>query len=154
MNNEGISEINRLGLMDRESLDSLSINVTNSIQEGNYSAVKAMAAIKKIEYLISNIKTNIQDDFLHELNNHDKEFDEAGVKFTQGPVRTVYDYSACGHLRYDQVVSKLNNLTAEKKDIEKLLRSINPNSNLMDEEGTVLAPPKKSVTDGAKLSIK
>ena len=152
--NKGISEINRLGVCNKSELDTLIGSVVSSVRDGDYSAMELISTLKKMEYVITEMKKATKKDVLFELSNYEKDFKLNGVSFTKAPVSTTYDFSNCNHNRYNEVKNELDALNGERKELESFLKTISEKNPIMDEEGTVINPPIKKQADGVKLSIK
>jgi len=119
------------------------------IIDGEIDPIKAELALKAIENVIKDIRSNnhVKRITREETDKYGKSFKLYGAKI-ENSQRTTYDYSECG----DNI---LNSLYAEKREIEaqiKIRESI-VKYGVDIETGETFNPPKTSTTEFLKITF-
>lgn len=149
-----------LALFDanKESLNQFAEVVINSVKDGNESALKVHALIKKQEYALEQIKKGIKDEVKTEAEKYgEKPFMFAGSEVHLTSVKTEYDFSVCGDYELSKVNEQIKVLTEKKKVRENYLKSLVEAITILNEETgelETISPPNKKVETGVKVSLK
>jgi hypothetical protein len=138
----------------KENQDLFISDIIKKVQDGEVSALSIAGKIKFIKDSLDKASDAIKPNVVDELQQYDKrervtvlsgycvELKEMGVK---------YDYSNCGHPRYNEIIEQISNLDKERKAMEKFFQTLSKPTSIASEdtEGeiiTIYPPLKKSTT--------
>jgi hypothetical protein len=83
----------------------------------------------------------------------EKTFAYKGVTITKSQ-KTTYDYSQCGHAKYNDLIAQKAKLSEEIKEIETFLKAIKPGMQVPDQDtGEILTGPSTSVTSFLMIKL-
>ena len=129
-------------------------SLAKRVEDGEESAINVAAKIKFFTDSLKEVSERIKPMLIDEISRYDKSEKPVAYGFYQCEVKEMgvkYDYSNCNHPRLNEVVSQIEKLDKERKEIEKFLQSVKASMAIADEstEGemiTIYPPIKKSTT--------
>jgi hypothetical protein len=136
----------------KQVISDYAMDIIKSIEEGHLNAVDAALRVKFMEDLIAAMKERLRGHVLDELDKYTKGEDivkynanfqvkEAGVK---------YDFFNCNDPEWDDLTQQINELTDQRKDREKFLKTLKKSIEMIDKETgeiiTINQPIKSSTT--------
>lgn len=154
MNNELITsfDISKASILDTSS------EIIRRVNDGELNPLEVKIKIKAIEQFNKIISDAITKDATFEAAKHGaRKFSFMGASVELAEVGTKYDYSGCGHVKYNELVQKMNTLQSEIKEVEAFLKAVKSETTLVDNEtGEVytIFPPVKTSTSSIKVTIK
>ena len=134
------------------SVSEYSNTIIDKLNNGEIDAVSLAIKIKYFEEIFDNLKNDLRDAVILELNKYNKNETvskfNAEIKLKEAGVK--YDFSNCNDDEYNQLESEIAKLTQQRKDREKFLKSINGSIvTCIESTGevvTLFAPIKSSST--------
>lgn len=128
--------------------------VVNGIHDGWIDPVDAFIYSKKGGEFFTLLEKNVRP--LAEEKPIGKDFRKYDCVITEAMNGVKTDYSNCGHPEYDEVMQKIEELTVQRKELEKFLSGITKPTDIVLNEAEVykINPPIKSGKLGFKLEIK
>lgn len=126
------------------------------IMSGNRDPLEFEIMLKNLEETIAAIRKRpeVKDLCLEFADRFtEKTFSYKGVTVTKSS-KTTYDYSQCGHTRYNELLAQKAKVAEELKEIENFLKAIRPGMTVPDEEtGEILTGPSTSVTSFLMIKL-
>lgn len=155
MNEIKLSELN-----GKEKIAAISRNYINDILEGNVNPLEAMTVVAALENFVKAVRGNVlvKDAVREELEKYGtKSVDFKGAKFTMKEVGTRYDFSSCGDPKWSDLKFRIDELTADLKEREKLLKAL-PDGGMMEVDqktGEVyhIEKPEKKFENGYSITF-
>lgn len=145
----------------KQGIQKLAVDIIQQLDNGDISGLELLKNFKMIEKLQEIVKEKMIKTALIEADKY-KEKDVAayGVTFTKMEAGVKYDYSGCGDETYLRLLKAEEELKAEKKKREDLLKAIDGHivTEVVDEDtGEVvnakLYPPVKTSTTTLQVKI-
>lgn len=96
-----------------------------AIESGELDVLKIEATMKSMEDVIKDYRKNerVREILLDEVYKYPKGIAEVhNATFQAKETGVKYDYSGSGHLRYNEIVEQINDLTEQKKELENEMR--------------------------------
>lgn len=96
-----------------------------AIESGELDVLKIEATMKSMEDVIKDYRKNerVREILLDEVAKYPKGIAEVyNATFQTKETGVKYDYSGSGHLRYNEIVEQINDLTEQKKKLENEMR--------------------------------
>lgn len=126
------------------------------IKTGQRDPLEFEIMLKNLEETISAIRKNpeVKDLCLEFADRYpEKTFSYKGVTVTKSQ-KTTYDYSQCGHSRYNDLLAQKAKVADEIKEIETFLKAIKPGMTVPDQNtGEILTGPSSSVTQFLMIKL-
>lgn len=120
----------------KDVISNYAMDIIKSIEEGNINAVDTALQVKFMEDLIVAMKEKLRGLVLDELEKYAK--GEIIVRhngnFTVKEAGTKYDYHNCKDPEYDQLTQQINELSEQRKDREKFLKTLQKPIDMIDKE--------------------
>jgi len=140
--------------LSKESQLILVESLSNSVEQGNESAINVAARIKFFTDSLKEVSDRIKPTLIDELSRYDKNDKAVALGFYQCELKEMgvsYDYSNCGHIYLNDLVLEIEELTKKRKEIEKFLQSVKSEMVICNEQTggesiTIYPPVKKSTT--------
>lgn len=131
-----------------------------SLKTGNESPLRIEAAMANIEAVVKEYRGNkeVKEILLDEVRKYPKSIAEIyNATFQEKEVGVKYDFSQCGHIRYNELVEQINALTEQKKQIEAEIRAHKDMfiyTDLETGESYEVNPPKRTASCQVVVTIK
>jgi len=134
------------------SVSEYSNTIIDKLNNGEIDAVSLAIKIKYFEEIFDNLKNDLRDAVITELNKYNKneivsKFN-AEIKIKEAGVK--YDFSNCNDSELNTINAEIDRLTVLRKDREKFLKTINGSITTVDEKTgeviTLFCPIKSSST--------
>lgn len=126
------------------------------IQQGTRDPLEFEIMLKNLEETISAIRKRpeVKDLCLEFADRFpEKTFAYKGVTITKSS-KSTYDYSQCGHSRYNDLISQKAKVSEEIKEIETFLKAIKPGMTVPDQDtGEILTGPVSSTTSFLMIKL-
>lgn len=130
----------------------------NQIVEGEIDPLRVLAKFNQLKSVIENL---LKDKEVRELAMaefelySEKTVGIEGAELSCGKVGVKYDYSICNHPKWNRLNKQIKDLSAEKKEVEKSLKFIEPTSILDEETGEVnqIIPPSSTYEEIVKVKL-
>jgi hypothetical protein len=138
---------------DKHQLDTL-IDVIVNEAEGY--ELEAYITVKKLEYVVKSLIEVLQPMAITEAEKQ-KGNTLYGAKIEVKDTGVRYNFSECGYLPYNNLISDKKQIETELKGMETLLKSINKKTTIVDEQsGEILEvkPPTRTAGTSIVLTIK
>jgi hypothetical protein len=150
-----MENINLKGILDSEKhqLDTL-IDVIVNEAEGY--ELEAYITVKKLEYVVKSLIEVLQPMAITEAEKQ-KGNTLYGAEVNVKDTGVRYNFSECGYLPYNSLISDKKQIETELKGMETLLKSINKKTTIVDEQsGEILEvkPPTRTSGTSIVLTIK
>lgn len=135
----------------KQVINDYAMDIIKSIEEGNLNAIDAALRVKFMEDLIAAMKERLRGHVLDDLDKYAK--GETIVKYNANfqvkEAGTKYDFFNCNDPEWDSLTQQINELTDQRKEREKFLKTLRKSIDMIDKEtGEVITinPPVKSST--------
>lgn len=143
----------------KEGVERFVDQVVSEVRDGAYNPLQLKIFLKAIQKSCEEIEKQTNDLSLTEAEKYNqKSFEIMGAKVELAQLGTKYDFSVCGHPALSNIDEQIKILTAEKKKIETMLKTISKTMMICDEstggEQVEIRPPVKSSISGLKITIK
>jgi P2-related tail formation protein len=138
---------------DKHQLDTL-IDVIVNEAEGY--ELEAYITAKKLEYVVKSLIEILQPMAISEAEKQ-KGNTLYGAEVNVKDTGVRYNFSECGYLPYNNLISDKKQIETELKGMETLLKSINKKTTIVDEQsGEILdvKPPVRTAGTSIVLTIK
>jgi hypothetical protein len=126
------------------------------ITSGTRDPLEFEIMLKNLEETIAAIRKRpeVKDLILEYADRYsEKTFSYKGVTVTKTS-KTTYDYSQCGHSKYNELVALKAKVSEEIKEIETLLKAIKPGAQLADvDTGELFTGPSTSTTNYLTIKL-
>ena len=139
----------------KEQVSLFANKLRTELENGEVNPLEIITMQKAIEKVFDAVKPTLSELARAEAEKHGKSFDFKGAKIECVEVGTKYDFSECGHLDYDDLCEKINQLTEMKKNYETMIKTYKEPQDLVSIDGEVMTvyPPKKTSTSSIKVTI-
>jgi len=128
--------------------------IINNVDEGDINPLDLIIQLKAIEKSIIKIKEATMDQAVDETNKHGRSVVYKSALCQIGEVGTKYIYSNCGDYKLPELINSELNAKKERVARELFLKSIKPENEIFDDEGTRLFAPIKTSKTIVKISLK
>lgn len=132
-----------------------------AIESGELDVLKIEATMKSMEDVIKDYRKNdrVREILLDEVSKYPKGIAEVyNATFQTKETGVKYDYSNCGHLKYNEIVEQINNLTDEKKELEGIMKAHGEKSWVMTDaetgESYEVNPPFRTASTQVVVTLK
>ena len=139
----------------KEQVSLFANKLRTELENGEVNPLEIITMQKAIEKVFDAVKPTLSELARAEAEKHGKSFDFKGAKIECVEVGTKYDFSECGHLDYDDLCEKINQLTEMKKNYETMIKTYKEPQDLVSIDGEVMTvyPPKKTSTSSIKVTL-
>lgn len=152
------SSFNSLLNLNKKSISDISIAIEQSVSDGHEDPLKALILAKKLQELGKSIEEKVKDFAIDESRLSKGEvYKTLDVEVTQRDIGVRYNFSKCGHSKWEDLNREFLKIKSEKDEIEKTLKTVTkPLTMIDDETGEVVEinPPVRSGKTGLVLTIK
>lgn len=130
------------------------------LEEGNLDPLRVEAAMANIEAVAKEYRKNerVKEIVLDEVRKYPKSTAEMyNATFQEKEVGVRYDFSDCGHLRYNELTAKIAELTEQKKQLENEIRAhkdMYVYTDIETGESYEVNPPKRTASSQVVVTIK
>jgi hypothetical protein len=134
--------------------------MVESLKSGNENPLRIEAAMANIEAVVKEYRGNkeVKEILLDEVRKYPKSIAEIyNATFQEKEVGVKYDFSACGHIRYNELVEQIAALTEQKKQLEAEIRAHKVMfiyTDLETGESYEVNPPKRTASCQVVVTIK
>lgn len=134
--------------------------VVEALKTGNENPLRIEAAMANIEAVVKEYRGNkeVKEILLDEVRKYPKSIAEIyNATFQEKEVGVKYDFSGCGHVRYNEIVEQIAALTEQKKQIEAEIRAHKDMfiyTDLETGESYEVNPPKRTASCQVVVTIK
>lgn len=134
--------------------------MVESLKSGNENPLRIEAAMANIEAVVKEYRGNkeVKEILLDEVRKYPKSIAEIyNATFQEKEVGVKYDFSACGHIRYNELVEQIAALTEQKKQIEAEIRAHKDMfiyTDIETGESYEVNPPKRTASCQVVVTIK
>lgn len=144
--------------VSQEGVNKFSLQLINSVKNGDVNALELKATFKAMEQIIEIVDKATKQNQLSESDKYNEQkFTVFGCEFTKAPVKTEYDYTSSADSVHDRLQVDATTAQEKLKERQAFLRALKEPMTVVDEfsgEVVKIKPPVKKVTDGLKTSIK
>src|SRR3972149_5615079 len=117
----------------KEGIARFVAQVVNEVRDGAYNPLQLKIFLKAIQKSCEEIEKQTNDLSRTEAEKHGlRSFEFMGAKVDLAENGTEYDFSACGHPALSDIDEQIKTLTAEKKKIEIMLKTISKTMIICD----------------------
>lgn len=131
--------------------------VIAEVEEGRQDPLKVALYMKTMEKIVERVNKALPEHYLREASKYgQKTFSHLGAEITIKDTSVKYDYSACGHPPYNQLVKIKEETERQMKDLEATLKTLKAPQEMLFEGGEVATvnPPAVFRKEGIAISIK
>lgn len=134
--------------------------MVEALKTGNENPLRIEAAMANIEAVVKEYRGNkeVKEILLDEVRKYPKSIAEIyNATFQEKEVGVKYDFSQCGHVRYNELVEQIAALTEQKKQIEaeiKAHKDMFIYTDIETGESYEVNPPKRTASCQAVVTIK
>jgi hypothetical protein len=134
--------------------------MVESLKSGNENPLRIEAAMTNIEAVVKEYRGNkeVKEILLDEVRKYPKSIAEIyNATFQEKEVGVKYDFSECGHIRYNELVEQIAALTEQKKQLEAEIRAHKDMfiyTDLETGESYEVNPPKRTASCQVVVTIK
>lgn len=134
--------------------------MVEALKTGNENPLRIEAAMANIEAVVKEYRGNkeVKEILLDEVRKYPKSIAEIyNATFQEKEVGVKYDFSACGHIRYNELVEQIAALTEQKKQLEAEIRAHKDMfiyTDLETGESYEVNPPKRTASSQVVVTIK
>lgn len=138
--------------------------ITNMVEQavnGEVDLLKVLAAFENLKAVIEGYLKDprVKALEIEEVRKYEREIAEVhNAKFEIASVGVKYDYSECGHLAYNALCAKIDEMGERKKKLEEEMKLHMNDSYVYTDKETgesyEVFPPKKSGSTSVKITIK
>jgi hypothetical protein len=121
------------------------------MESGKTSAIKTLTELDFINQVVTKVVARARELAVDELSVYGPEASQGvtihGVSLKIIEAGTKYDFAACNHPEWAQIVSKESELAERRKEIEAMLKSLKTGQTIVDEQSgeiSRITPPVKS----------
>ena len=134
--------------------------MVESLKQGNEDPLRIEAAMANVEAVVKEYRANkeVKEMLLDEVRKYPKGIAEIyNATFQEKEVGVKYDFSECGHVVYDELCAEIERLTAQKKDMESIMK-MNKSSWIYTDPATgesyEVNPPYRTASSQVVVTIK
>lgn len=134
--------------------------MVEALKTGNENPLRIEAAMANIEAVIKEYRANkdVKEILLDEVRKyHNATAEIYNATFQEREVGVKYDFSQCGHVRYNELVEQIAALTEQKKQIEAEIRAhkdVFIYTDIETGESYEVNPPKRMASSQVVVTIK
>ena len=134
--------------------------MVEALKTGNENPLRIEAAMANIEAVVKEYRGNkeVKEILLDEVRKYPKSIAEIyNATFQEKEVGVKYDFSECGHVRYNELVEQIASLTEQKKQLEAEIRAHKDMfiyTDLETGESYEVNPPKRTASCQVVVTIK
>lgn len=134
--------------------------MVEALKTGNENPLRIEAAMANIEAVVKEYRGNkeVKEILLDEVRKYPKSIAEIyNATFQEKEVGVKYDFSECGHVRYNEIVEQIAALTEQKKQIEaeiKAHKDMFIYTDIETGESYEVNPPKRTASCQVVVTIK
>lgn len=134
--------------------------MVEALKTGNENPLRIEAAMANIEAVVKEYRGNkeVKEILLDEVRKYPKSIAEIyNATFQEKEVGVKYDFSDCGHVRYNELVEQIAALTEQKKQLEAEIRAHKDMfiyTDLETGESYEVNPPKRTASSQVVVTIK
>lgn len=134
--------------------------IVESLKTGNENPLRIEAAMANIEAVVKEYRGNkeVKEILLDEVRKYPKSIAEIyNATFQEKEVGVKYDFSGCGHVKYNDIVEQIAALTEQKKQLEAEIRAHKDMfiyTDLETGESYEVNPPKRTASCQVVVTIK
>lgn len=134
--------------------------MVESLKTGNENPLRIEAAMANIEAVVKEYRGNkeVKEILLDEVRKYPKSIAEIyNATFQEKEVGVKYDFSGCGHIRYNDIVEQIAALTEQKKQLEAEIRAHKDMfiyTDIETGESYEVNPPKRTASSQVVVTIK
>lgn len=134
--------------------------MVEALKTGNENPLRIEAAMANIEAVVKEYRGNkeVKEILLDEVRKYPKSIAEIyNATFQEKEVGVKYDFSDCGHVRYNELVEQIAALTEQKKQLEAEIRAHKDMfiyTDLETGESYEVNPPKRTASNQVVVTIK
>lgn len=135
-------------------------HMVEALKTGNENPLRIEAAMANIEAVVKEYRGNkeVKEILLDEVRKYPKSIAEIyNATFQEKEVGVKYDFSQCGHVKYNELVEKIAALTEQKKQLEAEIRAhkdIFIYTDVETGESYEVNPPKRTASCQVVVTIK
>ena len=139
----------------KEQVSLFANKLKSELENGEVNPLEVITMQKAIEKVFDAVKPTLTELARTEAEKHGKSFEFKGAKIECIEAGVKYDFSECGHLDYNDLCEKINQLTEAKKNYEAMIKTYKEPQNLISLTGDVMTvyPPKKTSTSSIKVTL-
>ena len=137
----------------KEGIKTDAERLISSVTEGLKNPIDVAIRLKYAQSVIEEAQKGIKDTVITEIGKYAKgeRIDRYGAEIKTQEAGVSYDYSNCNHPKYEALVSRLEKVKEEMKELETFLKSLKGatvicNDDTLGESVEVYPPVKKSTT--------
>lgn len=141
-----MSYLNQIA-QDRKTADSFIDSLVNGYSDGNLDPLDLYTKTKYLAKRLADIAKSVEDEALDKMPASKYEF--GGFQLSKKEAGTRYDFSNCNHPDLDWIIKQEKELSANKKPLEALLKTLHKPTTIVTDDGeavTINPPIKKSTT--------
>ena len=142
---------------NKKQADSFVRLVREGIEGGETDPLLAYKNIAMLETIFKKLKSDmiIRDVVLEEAEKYgQKTFETNGAKYTIKEVGVKYDFNRCGDTQWERLDASIKSLTDKRKERETFLKTITPDVEVYNDEGTKIEPPIKTSQTTVAITLK
>lgn len=134
--------------------------MVEALKSGNENPLRIEAAMANIEAVVKEYRGNkeVKEILLDEVRKYPKSIAEIyNATFQEKEVGVKYDFSECGHIRYNEIVEQIAALTEQKKQLEAEIRAHKDMfiyTDIETGESYEVNPPKRTASCQVVVTIK
>lgn len=134
--------------------------MVEQVESGDVNVLKAEAVMKSMEDVIKDYRKNerVREILLDEVRKYPKGVAELyNATFQEKEVGVKYDFTKCGHQKYDEVCAEIARLTEVKKELENEIRghkSPYVYTDMETGESYEVNPPYRTASSQVVVTIK
>lgn len=134
--------------------------MVEALKTGNENPLRIEAAMANIEAVVKEYRGNkeVKEILLDEVRKYPKSIAEIyNATFQEKEVGVKYDFSECGHVRYNELTEQIAALTEQKKHLEAEIRAHKDMfiyTDLETGESYEVNPPKRTASCQVVVTIK
>lgn len=138
----------------------LVVLMVEQVESGDVNVLKAEAAMKSMEDVIKDYRKNerVREILLDEVRKYPKGVAEIyNATFQEKEVGVKYDFTQCGHQKYDEVCAEIARLTEVKKELENEIRAHKSPyvyTDMETGESYEVNPPYRTASSQVVVTIK
>lgn len=131
--------------------------VREGIENGESDPLLAFKNIAMLEHVFKKLKSDmiIKDVVLEEAEKfNQKTFEYQRTKYTIKEAGVSYKFDKCNDTEWERLNEQIKSLTDKKKQREAFLKTITPDMEVYNEEGTMIQAPIKQSSTIVAITLK
>lgn len=135
-------------------------HMVEALKSGTENPLRIEAYMASIEAVVKEYRGNkeVKEILLDEVRKYPRSIAEMfNATFQEKEVGVKYDFSECGHVRYNELVEQINALTEQKKQLEAEIRAHKDMfiyTDIETGESYEVNPPKRTASCQVVVTIK